>query len=95
MTGEARLKNAYVKGGGKKVAVLPWADIIAMLLQLFEGCDIKEAKAFAKAHPLATEFLVRRRLGGYSDLSVADRNIVAKAAVAAFNAATIAEIQAA
>lgn len=58
---ESKLQKNYEEAGGTKTAI-PWASIISLVLELLSGCGAKDAKTFAKEHPIAFEFLVKNKL---------------------------------
>lgn len=92
---QAKLSRAYVAVGGTNAAANPWATIIQAFLALLAGCSTPEAKAFGKAHPLALEFMLHRRLASSLDaISARDRKLIAKAGVKAFNSASAADVDA-
>lgn len=90
-----KLQSAYTKLGGK--STIPWATILQMILSLLAGCTTPVAKRFGKNHPLALEYLLTQRLKEgtppiSAQLGAKDTKLVAQAGVAAFNAASVADI---
>ncbi len=83
---EKKLAKAYTQAGGSNATAMPWADIIAIFLEIFKNCTATDAKSFGKSHPLALEFLFGRQLNKI-DLaaSAKERKIIAKAGVTSFN----------
>lgn len=91
-TASNRVAKAYASFGGKEA--FPWEQILAILMQLLGGmCPTPaDSKAFAKAHPLAAEFLAKRNMlrEGYSNK---EAGLLAKAAVKALNATSVADLE--
>lgn len=89
---EVKLQKAYAKAGGTNGA-LPWAEILQAILSLLGVCTAKSAKEFGRNHPAALQLMLQNKLrDDLPDVTRKDRVLVAQAGVAAFNAASLADI---
>lgn len=90
-TAEAKLQRAYAKAGGVKA--IPWQQILELLMKFLGGCSAPQAKAFASAHPVAAEFLLRRQILSETTVPRKEAILVAKVSIETFNAVRVADIE--
>ena len=90
---EQKMAKAFAAAGGKEVEALPWADIITLAMALFGNCEPKQARKWAKEHPVAAKALIAGQLRRNKSITPKQRAALIEAAYNTFIKASDAEIE--